>query len=93
MHYRSEHLEIAICEVAGRSSLVDPGLFGRASWHLVLDGQAIFHVGSARWELLPDESLGLPAESSYTIVNPSPARLRVLSVLSETNGGGQERPH
>jgi len=90
MHYRSDQLEISVVEVAGHSSLVDPGLCARASWHLVLDGHAVFHIGHTRWELLPDESLTLPADSPYTIVNPSPSRLRILSVLSEPGPAGPE---
>ncbi len=90
VHYRNEDLEISLVEIAGHNSLVDPSLAGRASWHLVLDGQAIFHVGASRWELLPDESLTLDTATPYTIVNPSPARLRVLSVVSAPSGVEQE---
>lgn len=76
-------------EVAGHNSLVDSTLWGRTSWHLVLDGQALFDVGAARWELTSEESLSLDTPTPYTIVNPSPARLRVLSVV--TGGDGTER--
>ncbi len=79
-------------EVAGNNSLVDPNLSCRTSWHLVLDGQAIFHAGAARWELLPDESLTVAARTPYTIVNPSPSRLRILSVVSGAGIREQERP-
>lgn len=82
VRYRSGDLEVTVVEVAGHNSLVDSTLWGRSSWHLVLDGQALFQVGTARWELLPDESLSLDAETPFTIVNPSPGRLRVLSVVT-----------
>jgi|SRR3990170_2497664 len=82
VRYRTGDLEVMLVEVAGQNSLVDPALWGGSSWHLVLDGQALFHVGTARWELLPDESLSLDADTPFTIMNPSPARLRVLSVVT-----------
>lgn len=92
-HYRNGDLEIMLVEVAGHNSLVDSTLWGQSSWHLVLDGQALFHVGTARWELLPDESLSLDTETPFTIVNPSPSRLRVLSVVMGADGAEKkERP-
>jgi hypothetical protein len=89
VHYRCGDLEVMMVEVAGHNSLVDSTLWGRTSWHLVLDGQALFDVGTARWELTSEESLSLDTPTPYTIVNPSPARLRVLSVV--TGGDGTER--
>jgi len=86
VHYRGGDLEVMVVEVAAERSLTDPMLQGQSSWHLVLEGQALFEVGGARWELLPDESLRLETATPYTIVNPSPTRLRVLSVVSGPRG-------
>lgn len=89
VRYRTGDLEIMLVEVAGHNAVVDPVLCGGPSWHLVLDGQALFNVGAARWELLPDEALSLEAGTPLTILNPSPARLRVLSVVWGPGGAEQ----
>ncbi len=92
VHYRVGELEVMVVEVAGGSSLVDPTLWGRPSWHLVLDGQALFHVGDSCRELLREESLNLDTPSPYSIMNPSPNRLRLLSVVTGGDWGEREEP-
>ncbi len=89
VHYRDADTEILVIEVAGHNSLVESSLWGRRSWHLVLDGQAIFRAGAARWELLPEEALSLDAGTQYSIINPAPGRLRMVSVI--TGAGEPER--
>jgi len=90
VRYRTGDIEVVMTEVDGGAALVEPVLWGQSSWHLVLDGQAIFEVGGSRWELLPEASLSLDSATPCTIVNPSPSRLRVLSVVSNPGGPGQE---
>lgn len=93
LHFRAGDLEVVVVEVEGGKSLVEPTLWGQAAWHLVLEGQAAFHMGDRRWELLPEESLRVDGPTSYTIVNPSPERLRILSIVSNgapVDGGGDE---
>jgi len=92
VHYRSSDLEVMVVEVAGGSSLVDPALWGRSAWHLVLEGQALVQVGAARWELLPEESLSVDTSNPYSITNPSHERLRLLSVVSSGDAGERENP-
>lgn len=87
LHFRHRDLEVMVVEVEGGSSLVDPSLWGRSSWHLVLQGQAAFHLGNTRWELLPEESVTVDSSAPYTIVNLSPERLRLLSIV---RGGSPE---
>jgi mannose-6-phosphate isomerase-like protein (cupin superfamily) len=82
LHLRTGDLEVMVVEVEGGRSLVDPTLWGAEVFHLVLDGQAAFHLGDRHWELLPDESLRVDGPTSYTIVNPSPERVRILSIVS-----------
>ena len=81
VHYRAGDLEVVVVEVDGGQTLTDSTLWGRSSWHLVLQGQALFRAGSARWELLPEESLSLDSGTPYSITNPTPERLRVLSLV------------
>jgi len=92
VHYRSGDMEVMVVEVAGGSSLVEPALWGRSAWHLVLEGQALFQVGDARWELLPEESLNVDTSTPYSIMNPSQDRLRLLSVVACGDAGEKEEP-
>jgi len=92
VHYRSGDLEVMVVEVAGDSSLDDSAFCGRSAWHLVLEGQALFQVGDARWELLPEESLTVDISTPYSIMNPSPDRLRLLSVVACGDAGEREEP-
>ena len=90
VHYRADDIEVMLTEIEGGAALVEPLLWGRSSWHLVLAGQAIFEVGGTRWELLPESSLSLDRATPYAIVNPSPAWARVLSVVASPTGPRQE---
>jgi len=90
VHYRSGDMEVMVVEIAGGGSLVDSTLWGRSSWHLVLEGQALVHVGAKCWELLPEETLSVEAARPYTIVNASHDRLRLLSVVTAGDAGERE---
>jgi len=92
LHFRRGGLEVMVVEVEGGKSLVESTLWGRSSWHLVLEGQAAFHLGDRRWELLPEESLDLDGSAPYTIVNPSPERVRLLSIVASGDPGDLEDP-
>ncbi len=73
--YRHGNLEVLSVEVGAGASLAEPSLWGGLSWHLVVEGQAIFQQGDRRWELLPEEALCLRDSTPYTIVNPTPGRV------------------
>lgn len=92
--YQHRDLEVMAVEVEARASLTDPSLWAGSSWHLVVEGQAIFQQKGRRWELLPEESLGLKAPAPYTIVNPAPGRLRLLTLVfnrwDRRKGGGRQ---
>jgi len=92
LHLRHGNLEVMVVEVEGGRSLVESTLWGRSSWHLVLEGQATFHLGDRRWELLPEESLDLDGSAPYTIVNPSPERVKLLSIVAGGDPGDLEDP-
>ena len=92
LHFRRGGLEVMVVEVEGGKSLVESTLWGRSSWHLVLEGQAVFHLGDRRWELLPEESLSVDGSTPYTIVNPSPERVRLLSIVATGDSGEREEP-
>lgn len=79
--YRQGDLEVISVEVGAGASLAESSLWGGDSWHLVVEGQAIFQQRDRRWELLPEESLCLKDSAPYTITNPAPERLRLLVLL------------
>ncbi len=85
-------MEVITVEMGSGASLVEPSLWGGDSWHLVVEGQAIFEQGDHRWELLPGESLCLKASAPYTIVNSAPGRVKLLTLLfsrSDRRKGGE----
>ncbi len=92
LHFRHGDQEVMVVEVEGDRSLVESTLWGRSSWHLVLEGQAVFHVGDRRWELLPEESLTVDGSAPYTIVNPSPERVRLLTIVEHGDARYGEEP-
>lgn len=81
VHYRHDDLEVMVVEIGARGALSDASLWGASSWHLVLEGQATFERGECRWEVLPDETLRLDGYAPYTILNPCPERMKLLSVV------------
>jgi len=91
LHYRGGDLEIMLVEVAPEQWLSDVALQGRSSWHLVLDGQAVFECGNTTWEVLPEVSLYLDDPGPCRIVNPSHERLRLLSVVEAGGSDREER--
>jgi hypothetical protein len=85
VQYRHRDVEVMVVEVCGRASLDEPTLWGDSSWHIVLDGEAVFSVAGRDWEVLPGQALRIDDASAYTIANPARDRLRLLSVVV---GGG-----
>jgi quercetin dioxygenase-like cupin family protein len=75
-----EGLEVMAAELEPGAVLAEGYLWGRDSWHIVVAGQALFQQGDESWELLKGESLCL-SEVPYTVVNPTPERTRLLSLL------------
>lgn len=90
--YQRGDVEVMVVEVGAEATLAEPSLWGGPSWHLVVEGQAIFQQGDRRWELLPEESLSLRASAPYTIVNPAPGRAKLVSLVfnrADRRKGGQ----
>ena len=77
-------------EIGGEGSLSEPTLWGSSSWHLVVEGQAVFHQGERDWEILPEQSLRLSDSLPYTIVNPGPDPLRLLSVVATSDSDSDQ---
>jgi mannose-6-phosphate isomerase-like protein (cupin superfamily) len=82
IHFRHGDVQVMEVEIGAEGSLSEPTLWGSSSWHLVVEGQAMFHQGERDWEILPEQSLRLSEALPYTIVNPGPDPLRVLSVVA-----------
>jgi hypothetical protein len=75
-----EGLQVLITEIEPGAALAEGSLWHCWSWHLVVAGQAIFEQSDDNWELLNGQSLYL-SDLPYTVVNPSPERTRILSLL------------
>jgi hypothetical protein len=86
VHYRHDDLEVMVVEIGARGVLTEPSLWGKSSWHLVVDGQATFERGESRWDVLPNETIRLEGYQPYTILNPCPERLKLLSVVVAGTG-------
>ena len=79
--FRYEDLDVVISEIDACGSLNDASLAGGFSWHLVIEGRALFEQGDLGWEVLPAHSLKLAGAPPYRIVNPGEEHLRLLSVV------------
>lgn len=79
--FRYGDLDVLMSDIAVRSALADSSLGGGVSWHLVVEGRAVFEQGDVDWEVLPTHSLTLPGTEPYRIVNPGGEALRLLSVV------------
>jgi hypothetical protein len=89
--YQVGDLEVMLVEVGAGASLVEPSLWGGSSWHLVVEGQAIFQQSDRKWELLPEESLCLRDSAPFTIVNAAPGRMKLLSLLFIQDGSDRRK--
>ncbi|MBI4409294.1 MAG: hypothetical protein HY561_06270 [Gemmatimonadetes bacterium] len=88
--HEQDGFQILVVELTPAASLAAPWLWAGSSWHLVMEGQAVFQQGARTWELLPAESLSLRNGASYVLRNPAPGRTKLLSVLFQE---GMEPQH
>ena len=90
IHYRHNDLEVMTIEIGANSALDASTIPGRASWHLVIEGEALFQHGHHKLEILPGQTAFFNEPTPYRIVNASPERLRLISVvLSEAEDAGR----
>lgn len=74
-----EGLQVVMTEIEPGAALSEVSMWDW-SWHLVITGQAIFQQSEENWELLNGQSL-YATDLPYTVVNPSPERTKILSLL------------
>jgi hypothetical protein len=79
-------VEVMAVEIGARASLVEPSLWMGSSWHLVVQGQVIFQQRNQMWELLPEECLFLKDAAPYTIGNPTPGRVKLITLVFRPTG-------
>ncbi|MBI4639123.1 MAG: hypothetical protein HY731_00405 [Candidatus Tectomicrobia bacterium] len=89
--YEDEKLEVMAVEIEAGACVAELSLWGRSSWHLVVEGVAIFRQKGRRWELLSEESLYLKDAAPYTIVNPTSGRVKLLTLLFNQNGSDRRK--
>lgn len=83
-------LEVIEVEVQPGAEIMEPMLWNGLSWHLVIEGEAGFHQSGRTWELLPRQSLYLAPGTPYVISNPSPGRLKVLTLVFNGDSASAE---
>lgn len=83
-------LEVIEVEVQPGASLSEPMLWNGLSWHLVIEGEAGFEQAGQKWELLPRQSLYLDAGVPYAVSNPSPGKLKVLTLVFNSDSDSAE---
>ena len=90
VHYRHGDLEVMTIEIGPNSALDASTIAGRASWHLVIEGEALFQQGDRNFEILQGQTAFFDAPAPYRILNASRDRLRLISVvLSEADDAGR----
>jgi len=85
--FRHGDLDVMVSDVEACGSIPDASVAGGFSWHLVIEGRALFEQGDLGWEVLPAHSLRLAGTPPYRIVNPSENHLRLLSIVVGPGGG------
>jgi hypothetical protein len=79
--FRHGEVDVLLSEVDACGSIPDTSVAGGFSWHLVVEGRALFEQGDVGWEVLPSHSIRLAGTPSYRVVNPAEDHLRLLSVV------------
>jgi len=79
--FRYGDLDVVVSEIDVHSAFSDASLICGFSWHLVVEGRALFEQGDLGWEVLPAHSLRLAGAQPYRIVNPGEEHLRLLSIV------------
>jgi hypothetical protein len=87
--FRHGDLDVLLSDIGVHSALSDASLGGGSSWHLVVEGRALFEQGDMGWEVLPAHSLTLPGAQPYRILNPGSDHLRLLSIVIGAPGAGE----
>jgi hypothetical protein len=87
--FRHGDIDVLISDIDAAASLSD-GSFGSGfSWHLVVEGRALFQQGDMGWEVLPAHSLRLPGTLAYRMVNAGKEPLRLLSIVVGSATAGE----
>ena len=86
VHYRYEDLEVMTIDIGPNGALDASTIAGRASWHLVIEGEAVFQKGDQSLEALPGQTMSFDGAAPDRIVNGSRERLRLISVVLSEAG-------
>jgi hypothetical protein len=81
LFFRYGDVDVLVSDIDAQASLSDASLGSGFSWHLVVEGRALFEQGDRGWEVLPAHSLRLPGALAYRIVNTGKEPLRLLSIV------------
>ena len=87
--FRHGNVDVLISDIEADASLSDGSLGSGFSWHLVVEGRALFEQGDMGWEVLPARSLRLPGTLAYRMVNTGKEPLRLLSIVVGSAPAGE----
>jgi hypothetical protein len=87
--FRYGDLDVLVSEIDAGGSLPDASLGGGSSWHLVVEGRALFEQGEFGGDVFPIHWLRLAGTTPYRIVNPGQENLRLLSIVFGAAAAGE----
>lgn len=87
--FRHGDVDVLLSDIDADASLSDESLGSGFSWHLVVEGRALFEQGDIGWEVLPARPLRLLGALGHRIVNTGKEPLRLLSIVVGPAPGGE----
>jgi len=87
--FRHGDIDVLISEIDADASLSDGFLGSGFSWHLVVEGRAVFEQGDMGWEVFPARSFRLLGAQGHRIVNTGKEPLRLLSIVVGSATAGE----
>jgi len=87
--FRHGAVDVLFSDIDADASLSDGFLASGFSWHLVVEGRALFEQGDMGWEVLPARSLRLLGAQGHRIVNTGKEPLRLLSIVVGSAPAGE----
>jgi len=87
--FRHGDVDVLISEIDADASLSDGFLGSAFSWHLVVEGRAVYEQGDMGWEVFPARSFRLLGAQGHRIVNTGKDPLRLLSIVVGSAPAGE----
>lgn len=86
--YERDSLEVLRIVMEPGSALIDREIGSFPAIHFVVEGSPVFVVANQSGDLIPGDSIALPAGESYRISNPASSRSALLTMLDKGSEEG-----